>query len=83
MGTWYDMQGTQRWEADYFVVDHYGDFAAMDEERKGVNGVMVDALGEEGAEEMWERFGDALADMEPYWTRMLRRDDELSYSPGD
>lgn len=83
MGTWYDVQGNARWGADYFVVDHYGNFAAMDEDRKGVNGVMVDALGEEGAEAMWDRFGDALAEMEPYWTRTLERDGELSYSPSD
>ena len=83
MGTWYDAVGNQRWAADYFVVEHYADFAAMDEDRKGVNGVMVDALGEEGAEDLWDRFDETLADMEPYWTETLRRNDSLSYSQDD
>ncbi|NBB93535.1 MAG: hypothetical protein GVY32_10255 [Gammaproteobacteria bacterium] len=83
MGTWYDAVGNQRWAADYFVVDHYENFAAMDEDRKGVNGVMVDALGEEGAAEIWDRFGDTLADMEPYWTLTLRRVDSLSHMASD
>ena len=83
MGTWYGSVIQQRWDADYFVVEHFEDFAAMDADRKGVNGIMVDALGEEGAEEMWDRFGDTLADMEPYWNNILRRVDSLSYSPGE
>ena len=83
MGTWYDGVGNKRWAADYFVVEHFDNFAAMDEDRKGVNGVMVDALGEDGAEDMWERFGDTLAEMEPYWTLTLRRIDSLGYSKED
>jgi hypothetical protein len=81
LGTWYDAVGNQRWAADYFVVEHFDNFAAMDEDRKGVNGVMVDALGEEGAADMWDRFGETLAEMEPYWTITLRRIDSLSHMP--
>lgn len=83
MGTWYNVDGNQRWGADYFVVSHFDNFAAMDEDRKGANDFLVDAVGEEAAEAMWDKFGDSLAEMEPYWTRTLRRDGELSYSPGD
>ena len=83
MGTWYDAVGTQHWAADYFVVDHYENFAALDEGRKDANGIMVDALGEEGAAEMWDRLGETLADMEPYWTITLRRIDSLSHSSND
>ncbi|MBY6205385.1 hypothetical protein [Halomonas denitrificans] len=83
MGTWYDMDGNHRWEADYFVVEHFDDFAAMDEDRKGANGILVDAVGEEEAAATWDRFDESLADMEPYWTTTLRRDDELSFSPSD
>lgn len=84
MGTWYRAVGSQRWGADYFVVDHFDNFAALDEDRKGANGVLVDALGEEGAAEMWDRFGETLADMEPYWTITLRRIDSMSHlSNGD
>jgi hypothetical protein len=80
MGTWYNAVGTKRWGADYFVVDHFENFAALDEDRQGANGIMVDALGEDGAEEMWERFGDTLSDMEPYWTVTLSRIDSLSHT---
>ncbi len=83
MGTWYDAVGKERWGADYFVVEHFDDFAALDEDRKGANGIMIDALGEDGAAAMWERFDDALADMEPYWTLTLRRIDSLSHSNED
>ena len=83
MGTWYDAVGKERWGADYFVVAHFDNFAALDEDRKGANGIMVDALGEDGAAAMWERFDDTLADMEPYWTLTLRRIDSLSHSNED
>jgi hypothetical protein len=33
-----------------------------------------------GADEMWERFGDTLSDMEPYWTITLSRIDSLSHT---
>lgn len=83
MGTWYAADGSKRGGADYFVVDYYENFAAMDEERSGANDIMVDALGEAGAREMWERFGDTLAETDPYWTVTLRRIDSLSHSSED
>lgn len=83
MGIWYDAVGTQRWGADYFVVDHFENFAALDEDRKGANGIMIDALGEEAAADMWDRFGETLSDMEPYWTITLRHIEALSHSADD
>ena len=83
MGTWYGSVSQQRWAADYFVVEHFDNFAAMDADRDGPNDIMTEALGEEGASEMWDRFDDALADMEPYWNNILRRVESLSYSPDD
>ncbi len=83
MGTWYQAVGQQRWGADYFVVSHYENFAAMDEDRPGANSYLVDAVGEEAAEAVWDRFGESLADMEPYWTQMLRRVDSMSYDADD
>lgn len=81
MGTWYRSASQQRWAADYFVVEHFDNFAAMDEDRKGPYRVMVDSIGEEGAAEMWGRLRDTLADMEPYWNNILRRVDAMSYLP--
>lgn len=83
MGTWYDVLGGGAWDADYFVVEHFENFGAMDEKRKGANGVLVDAVGEEKAEEFWEKFGDALEDEKGYWSNLLARKDSMGYSPKD
>ena len=83
MGTWYSTVGSHRWEADYFVVSHFENFAAMDEDRMGANDYLTEAVGEEAAEATWDKFGDAMAEMEPYWTRTVRRDEELSFSASD
>jgi hypothetical protein len=83
MGTWYGAVSQQRWAADYFVVEHFENFAAMDEDRPGPDGIMKDAIGEEATSEMWDRMDGALADMEPYWNNILRRVESLSHSPGE
>ena len=83
MGTWYDVLGNGYWDADYFVVDHYDNFAAMDEDRKGVNDVLTEALGEENTSRIWDAFGDALEDENGYWTTMLVRRGGMGYSPED
>ncbi|MDX1626868.1 MAG: hypothetical protein R3323_10165 [Wenzhouxiangellaceae bacterium] len=82
MGNWFQAVGQQRWGADYMVVAHYEDFAAMDEDRKGANDYLVDAVGEEAAEATWEKFRESMAEMEPYWTQTLARSESLGYSPG-
>ena len=81
MGTWYDVIGGSAWDADYFVVEHFANYAAMDEKRKGANGVLVDAVGEEKAEAFWDKFGDALTDEKGYWSELLQRRDSMGYSP--
>ena len=83
MGTWYDMMGGSYWGADYFVVEHFANFAAMDEKRKGANGVLRDAVGEEKAEEFWDKFGETLEDEKGYWSNLLARRDSMGYSPDD
>jgi len=83
MGTWYDMIGGGYWDADYFVVEHFENYAAMDEKRKGANGVLVDAVGEEKAEEFWDKFGESLEDDKGYWSNTLVRRDSMGYSPKD
>ena len=83
MGTWYDVLGGSWWDADYFVVDHFENFAAMDEERKGANGVLVDAVGEEKAKEFWEKFGETLEDENGYWSTTLERRASMGYSPDE
>ena len=81
MGTWYDMIGSGHGNADYFVVEHFENYAAMDEKRKGANGVLTDAVGEEKAEEFWDKFGEALIDNKGYWSNILTRRDSMGYSP--
>jgi hypothetical protein len=83
MGTWYSMMGGSAWNADYFVVEHFENFAAMDEKRKGANGVLVDAVGEEKAEEFWDKFGDSLTEEKGYWSNLLVRRDSMGYSPAE
>ena len=83
MGTWYDMMGGGYWDADYFVVEHFENFAAMDEKRKGANGVLQDAIGKEKAEDFWENFGESLEDENGYWTNTLVRRVSMGYSPAE
>ena len=83
LGSWYDMIGNSSNEPDYFVVSHYENFAAMDEERAGPYKVVSEYAGEERADELWQQFGDALQDDWEYFHDMLRRDTELSHSNED
>ncbi|MBT8049617.1 MAG: hypothetical protein HKP21_05095 [Xanthomonadales bacterium] len=83
MGTWYDVMGGGSWDADYFVVEHFENYAAMDGKRKGANGVLQDAVGEEKAEQFWDNFGETLTDEKGYWTNMLERQDSMGYSPAE
>ena len=82
-GTWYDVLTSKYWIADYFVVEHFKNFAAMDEERKGASGVLRDAVGEEKAAQFWKDFGEALADEKGYWSNILVRRDSMGFSPDD
>ena len=83
MGTWYDVLGGGYWDADYFVVEHFENFAAMDEERKGVTGVLRDVMGEEATGRFWDAFGETLAEQKGYWSNILVRRDSMGYSPED
>jgi len=82
LGSWYQMLGSDSTEFDYFVVAHYENFAAMDEDR-GVYDAVVKAVGQERADEMWEAFGDALRDDWEYFTELLRHEEDLSHSEED
>lgn len=83
LGSWYDMIGNSSNEPDYFVVSHYDNFAAMDEDRATPYSVVSEHAGEARADELWEQFGDALRDDWEYFHLMLRRDSELSHSSDD
>jgi hypothetical protein len=83
MGSWYDVIGSSSNEPDYFVVTHYDNFAAMDEDRTGPYNVVKEQAGEERADELWDQFGDSLKDDWEYFTVLLRRDTELSHSNDD
>ena len=80
VGSWYNVDTAGYWQADYFVVDHFDNFAAMDAKRKGVNDFLREAIGEEKADELWDDFGDALADEKGYWVNTLQLQDSLGYS---
>jgi hypothetical protein len=83
MGTWYDVIGGGYWDPNYFLVEHFENFAAMDEKRKGANKILVDTVGEEKAEQFWEKFGEALDDEKGYWSNKLVRRDSMGYSPAE
>lgn len=83
LGSWYRMIGNDANEPNYFVVAHYKNFAALDEDRTGPYDALVEAEGEERADELWEQFGDSLHDDGEYFTDLLRREDELSHSNED
>lgn len=82
-GDWFDVMTGGYWEADYFAVSHFANMAAMDEERLGVRGVLREAVGEERTDQIWEDFGDTLADMKGYWRETLVLQPSLGYSPDD
>ncbi|MDX1626867.1 MAG: hypothetical protein R3323_10160 [Wenzhouxiangellaceae bacterium] len=80
-GTWYDVQGGRYWDPDYFVVEHFENFAAMDADRQGAYGVVREAVGEERADQLWEDFGDTLEEEGGYWSFTLVRQGEMGYEP--
>lgn len=82
VGTWYSMIGADADEVGLFAVEHYENFAAIDEDRPGYYGVVADARGEESAAEMWENMMDTLADDgHGYDTVLLARAEDWSYDP--
>jgi hypothetical protein len=83
MGTWYDVEPGAPGQPDFFVVDHFTNFAAMDEDRKGANGILVDAIGEDKTAEFWDDFMDTLSADKGYWAATLSRQESLGYSPDD
>lgn len=83
LGSWFNVIGNSSNEADYFVVAHYDNFAAMDEDRPGAYGVVGEAVGAARRDALWDQFGDSLKDDWEYFTVLLRRDEGLSYSSDD
>lgn len=80
---WFNVMATGYGAPDFFAVSHFEDFAAMDEERAGLMGVLRDAVGEERAEQMWEDWGDTMADEKGYWRETLVIQPDMGYMPGD
>lgn len=80
---WFNVMPGGYWEADMFAVSHFADFGAMDEDRKGVMGVLNETVGEERAEQMWEAWGDSMEDMRGYWRETLALQPSMGYSPDD
>jgi hypothetical protein len=83
MGVWYQYMHNSSNEPDYFVVDAYENFAAMDEDRPGAYRAVREAVGEERADELWEAFGDSLTDDWEYRNEVLSRINSLTMSQDD
>ncbi len=83
LGSWYGVVGGDSRRPNYFVVEHFDNFAAMDEDRTGAYRALLDAAGEERGEALWEQFGDSLRDDWEYSSELLRRVDELSREESD
>jgi hypothetical protein len=78
-GTWYDVLGGGAWDADYFVVAGYKDFAAMDVDREdGPYGTAKSHAGEGTADLLFTQMRGALKDVGGRWTTLLSWDEDLS-----
>ncbi|MGK7296659.1 MAG: hypothetical protein ACNS61_12685 [Candidatus Wenzhouxiangella sp. M2_3B_020] len=74
-GWWHYTRGGGPGTADFFVVDPFEDFAAMDEERSSPWARYAAVHGEDAAAEMRAKFRDAVDDD---WSYIYRRIAELS-----
>jgi len=83
LGAWYDVVGNDSDEIGYFVVEHFQNFAAIDDGRAGAYGTTVASVGEEAAQALWDRFGETLDEDAGYETVLLRRVPEMSRSRDD
>jgi len=83
LGSWYRVVGGDSRRPNYFVVEHFDNFAAMDEDRTDAYRALLDAAGEERGEALWEQFGNSLRDDWEYSSELLRRVDELSRAEGE
>ncbi|MEN1727710.1 MAG: hypothetical protein AAGJ52_04645 [Pseudomonadota bacterium] len=82
-GVWYEHLHNSSGQPDYFVVESYDNFAAMDEERSGAYRAVADAEGEERADELWADFRASLTDDWAYRNEVLRRVPSLAMTQGD
>lgn len=78
---WYNVMPGGYWQADMFAVSHYANFAAMDEDRPGVMGVLNEQVGEQRADQLWDAWGDAMEDQMGYWRQTLVLQPSMGYSP--
>ncbi len=79
LGTWYNVIGNDASEPGYFVAAPFENFAAMDEDA-GPYQALIEAAGQERAEQLWEQFGESLRDDSEYSSALLRREDDLSHT---
>ncbi len=78
MGMWYDVQGGGTADAEYFVVQGFKNFAAMDEDQRGPYGTMKEHAGEGTADLIWGQYQDSLEDGDSYWSSLLAYEKDLS-----
>lgn len=80
---WFDVMSSGYWTADFFAVSHYENFAALDEDRAGVDGILREAVGEQRADQIWEDWGDTLAEEKGYWRETIELQPSMGYSPDE
>lgn len=78
-GFWYNVMGGEPGTPDYFVVDPYQNFAAMDEDTDGVWSVVEKAKGEGKKDELRAAMREAT---DEYWSFVFNRIKELSHDGG-
>jgi len=66
--SWFEVIGGGPYAADFFVVEHFADYAALDAERPTAYEVVERAVGAEQAQALWARFDEALKDDREYWS---------------
>ncbi len=80
---WFNVMPGGYGQAHMFAVSHYANFAAMDEDRPGVMGILEEQVGEERAEQLWDAWRDAMEDEKGYWRETLVLQPSMGYSPDD
>ena len=81
LGNWFSIIGGSSDKPNYFVVEYFTNFAALDEGRTGPDRALIDAVGEERGNALWEQFGESLRDDREYVSELLTRVEELSWEP--
>ena len=79
-GTWYAVEGGSTDDAEYFVVDGFPNFAAMDDDRAGPYGTLKEHAGEDAADLIWDQYLESLEDGDSFWSSLMVYEPDLSHN---